>query len=453
MPNPAIGMVRRYYTRALELRGALTNILAVTGLSVTASCIGFVLQILLAAHYGAGLPIDSYLFATSVPLFLAALGSAALSYSVVPALVEVELDAAARSTLLRHLRRRMVLIALVFVTVGIPALWLQPLSIPKNSALRDAPMLPILIGLGWSIGGVQIFTALFSIELNAARRPITAACLALPPNFVAILAVLLGPHQITTVPIGVLCGTLVSLVTGGGLTRRAFAGKDVKVHPARPKMHIIRIGWTLLAMSCFSIYSVIDAFWGPRAGVGTLASLGYAQRLVVGIGSLVVAGPSAVLTPRFAMRLRDGGRVAFLGEVRRTMLVIGVITSCAATLLMLLSSRLIEAAFGRGEFVKSDIIRVELIFRAMLPGFCAMLVSVVLTRAIFCLKDVERPMALASFSWAIVYFICCGAMLAWGGLGFGISYSLAWVIYLMIAIGVLHRYAPPDVRKQQNNTI
>lgn len=453
MLAPIYGMVRRFYTRALELRVALANILAVTGLSVAASCIGFILQILLAAHYGAGLPIDSYLFATSVPLFLAALGSAALSYSVVPALVEVELNTAARSTLLRHMRVRMMLIALCFVLVGVPALWFQRLSLPAASALRDAPMLSILIGLGWSIGGVQIFTALFSIELNAARRPITAACLALPPNLVAILAVLLGPHQIATVPVGVLCGTMVSLVAGVFLTRSAFGSKDVMVNPARPRVHLTRIGWTLLAMSCFSIYAVIDAFWGPRAGVGTLASLGYAQRLVVGIGSLVVAGPSAVLTPRFAMRLRDGGRSAFLGEVTRTMIVIGSITSCAAILLMLLSTPLIELAFGRGAFVQSDIIRVEHIFRAMLPGFCAMLVSVVLTRAIFCLKNVERAMAFASLVWATVYFFCCGIMLAWGGIGFGISYSLAWITYLMIAIGVLHRYAPPDIRKQHSNII
>ncbi|WP_433911492.1 lipid II flippase MurJ [Sphingomonas yabuuchiae] len=420
----------------------LTSIMLVTGLSIAASGIGFVLQILLAARYGAGLPIDSYLFSISVPLFLAALGSAALSYSLVPALVEVELDHVARAMLLRQLRARVGLIAVCFVAFGFPALWFQRLSLPATSVLRDAPMLSSLIILGWCIGGIQIFTSLFTIELNAARRPITAACLALPPNLIAILSVLLGPPRITTVPAGVLCGTIFSLIAGVLLTRGAFFSKHGKARPAASAVRLAKIGWTLLAMSCFSIYAVVDAFWGPRAGVGTLASLGYAQRLIVGIGSLVVAGPSAVLTPRFAIRLRDGGRSAFLREVARTMVLIGVITACAAAILMVLATPLIKIAFGRGAFLEADIIRVTQIFRAMLPGFCAMLISVVLTRAIFCLKSIERAMAFTSIIWAMIYFASCGIMLSWGSIGFGISYSLAWISYLVIALFILYRYAP-----------
>lgn len=452
MHDPTSGVMQRFYTRALGLRAALARIVAVSGLSVASSVVGFILQILLAARYGAGLPIDSYLFAISVPLFIAALGAAALSYSVVPALVQAEVDRPMRAALLQRLRTRVAVVALCFALAGIPAVWLQPLSLPGTSTLRDMPSLSFLIGMGWLIGGAQILAALFTIELNAGRRPITAACLALPPNIVAIPIVLLGPATIATVAVGVLCGTAVSLMIGAFLTRTAFRCEADYVAPAQPAMRLDRIVWTLLAMSCFSIYAIIDAFWGPRAGVGTLASLGYAQRLIVGIGSLVVAGPSAVLTPRFALQLRDGGRPAFLGEVNRTMIVIGVITGGAATLLMVVATPLIKLAFGRGAFVESDILRVAQIFRAMLPGFCAMLVSVVLTRAIFCLKDIERMMAFASMVWAMVYFACCGIFLAWGGIGFGVSYSLAWATYLLIAIGVLHRYAPADVGTQGGDT-
>ena len=435
---------RRVLARAWHFRLAFAHLLAVSGLSVASSAVGFVLQVILAARFGAGLPIDSYLFAISVPLFLAALGAAALSYSVVPALVQVETDPAARVALLRRLRTRVAIVALGFALAGIPALWLQRLSLPIASALRDMPALSFLISVAWVIGGVQLFAALFTIELNAARRPITAACLALPPNLFAVVIALLGPATISIVPLGVLGGTVASLVAGAFLTRQAFVPVAGHVAPPPPAIRLGRIGWTLLAMSCFSAYAVVDAFWGPRTSVGMLASLGYAQRMIVGIGSLVVAGPSAVLTPRFAMRLRDGGRADFLGEVTRTMVIIGAITGCAAAVLLLVAAPLIELSFGRGAFVEADIMRVTQIFRAMLPGFCAMLISVVLTRAIFCLQNVERMMALASLAWTATYFLCCGALLARGGIGFGISYSLAWVTYLLIAIWTLHRYAPPD---------
>lgn len=272
-----------------------------------------------------------------------------------------------------------------------------------------------------------------------------AALLSLPTNLGAIAVVLLIPRTILAAPAGVLAGSILTVLIGFVLIRCSFQAPAPDEPSAVGRIEIRagigRVGWTLLAMSCFSAYAVIDAFWAPRAGSGTLASLGYAQRLIVGIGSLIIAGPSAILTPRFAAKLRDGGTSPFLREVTRTMVLVTGAACAAAALLALFASPLIGLAFARGAFDAADVSRVSVVFRSMLPGFCAMLASVVLTRAIFCLKGIERPMAMVGLGWSAIYFVACGTLLPLGGIGFGISYSLAWLAYMIVAILILRHHA------------
>lgn len=436
-------MLRARAEQLLRARIVLWRMALVSGLSVGASALGFVFQIVLAAHFGAGTAIDSYLFTISAPMFLAGLGAAALSYAGVPALVHADHDPILRTSLLRVLRRRVVIVAVIVAMLGLPAMTVQRLLLPQNADLRLSTLLPWMLVLGWATGGVQLFTALFTVELNAARRPVTAALLVLPPNIGAIAIVALNPDTILSASVGVLLGSLAAALLGTVLTRPAFRipPGEVRTIGSQTGIEPGRMGLTIVGMSCFSAYAVIDAFWAPRGGSGLLASLGYAQRLVVGIGSLLLVGPSAVLTPRFAVRLRDGGGAMFLREVRGAVLIVGTVAVTCATLLAIVAEPLIGAAFGRGAFDARDIERVATVVRFMMPGFAAMLVSVVLTRAIYCLTGVERPMAIIGLGWSGIYFIACGLLLPLGGSGFGIGYSAAWLIYMLIATFILRRYA------------
>lgn len=438
-------MLAAFHSRGLRLvraRAALLALAMVSGLSIASSAIGFIFQMVLAARFGAGAAIDHYLFAISAPTFLAGLGAASLSYTIIPALVLVEKDQTRRAAVLHRLQRRVGALAIVFLLLGLPAAFIQPLLLPAKPAPHQIAILHVMISLGWAIGGVQILTALFVIELNAARRPIAAALLALYPNIGAIVVVLLSPNSILAAPAGVLFGSLAAMMIGMLLTRRSFAARvGMELLSIDTGMRPARIAWTLIAMSCFSAYAVIDAFWAPRASSGTLATLGYAQRLVIGIGGLILAGPSAVLTPRLAAVLRDRGGAAFLRTAMQLVAIVVFVAGAAAIVLALLAGPLIGAAFGRGAFGVEDVARVSTVFRTMLPGFCAMLASVVLTRAIYCLPTVERSMAMVGLIWSLVYFSACGAFLHLGGVGFGIAYSFAWGVYMLIAVAVLYRYA------------
>lgn len=429
--------------RFLKARPTAIGLAAVSVLSVMSSLVGFAFQVVLAARFGAGAALDSYLFSISVPTFLSGLGSAALSYLLVPALVRVETAPTHHSALLRALRWRIGSIALTFFAMGIPAVLLQPLTLPEASELREMTELVPMIALGWAIGATQLFSALFVVELNARRQPLRAACLSLPQNFFAILFVLITPGSILAAPVGVLFGSIVAAALGLALTRVSFANvsRDRNGDVLRGVFDLGKVGPVVLAMSCFSAYAVVDAFWAPRTSVGVLAMLGYAQRLVIGIGSLIIAGPSAILVPRFAANLRDQGETAFLNEVHRTCLLIAAVAIVAGGTLAFTAKMVVGIAFGRGEFNSQYVMWVAGTLRAMMPGFCAMLISLVLTRAIFCLEGVGRSMAFAGVMWTAVYFVSCGLLLPLGSIGFGIGYSIAWLTYLVIATLILRRYA------------
>ena len=64
----------------------------VTLITLSASALGFAVQLLLASRYGISIDLDAYLFAISVPTFIAGTISAMMSYELVPRLVACETD-------------------------------------------------------------------------------------------------------------------------------------------------------------------------------------------------------------------------------------------------------------------------------------------------------------------------------------------------------------------------
>lgn len=400
------------------------RLIGVTGLTVATSLIGFLLQVALAARFGAGLEVDAYLFAQSVPTALAGLLVAAMSYALVPALVRTE-STSGFTGLLDYLALG---ILILMAMCGLAAMALQPFMLPQGAPLFESANLRLLILLGWCVGGVQIWLGLKVIQLNASRRPLTASLINLPPNIFALLALgFLGAAGILVVPAGLVIGTGVM-----ALTAAILLGAPPGTWPRKADLaRLISLAPALLSaafgVSCFTAYVVVDAFWAPRAGPGVLSTLGFSQRLLIGIGSLIVAGPSAVLTPYFAARIARGDWRGFRRLSFGVAAVSGGSAGVAAIVLWLTAPFLVDAAFGRGAFDAGDVEQVTRTFVAMLPGFSAMIVAVIATRALYCLPNATWPAAVLGVSWVVVYFLASGAFHSYGASGLGAAFSISWI--------------------------
>ncbi len=406
------------------------RLLMVTACGVGGSLVNFAAQAIIAARFGAGQNVDTYVFSLGLPTFLAGLLATCVSYIAVPEITRAVANSEHERQLSGQLLNGIAILAAALALGALPALLLQPaLLLPPGSTIRGQPQLPLLIILAWTTGGIQLINALLIARLNAVGRQITAAMLSLPPGVVSILVLLTVPiHAISVVAIGVMMGTLVVTLVGWLVQRGHFDCRS-RSQPRGTAVVAIRssVWMSVLALTCFSSYAVIDSFWAPRTGQGALAALGYAQRILIGAGNLVILGPSAIAVPMLA-------RIAVNGEIvqfRRTLTLIVLGVGGAAGLIALgifgFSDQIVSVLFQRGAFDAAASQQVASALAHLAPGMAAMLVGVMLMRAIFCIPNSFRHAAMIGVGWSVLYFILSGVLAGRGVTGIADAYSLAWI--------------------------
>lgn len=422
----------------------------VTLVTLGGSALGFVVQLLLAQRFGVGVEVDAYLFALSVPTFIAGMLSAMLSYAVVPRLVACEEDTEYHRRYMGSLLLGVTAMSLLLAaSVGGLLGALQGNVLPPDSPIRQYRDLPLLILLAWLIGACQIVQGCLAAMLNSVRSYLASAALGLLP-YVGMVALLLAFDTsigIAAVPAGMLAGT-AGAVAGGVFLLRSHLFPLPWKRLLWPELRQLAYSspYTAVAMSCFSSYAVVDAYWAPHAGQGALASLGYAQRLVIALGSFVVAGPSAVLVPRFADFVREHDYHGFLQFLLRALIVVGAIAAGVAILLAVFAERIIELLFSYGAFGHEEVAIVASTMRHMTPGMVAMLISVISMRAIFCLRGATKIAAIMGVIWVILYFIASFYFHVDGAVGLATGYSIVWFLFALSIGWVIF-----NVVKKNNN--
>lgn len=422
----------------------LRSSIIVTAITLLGSALGFLVQLILAHHFGAGTDVDVYLFALSWPTFFAGMVSAFLSYVAIPQLVAREKDLAGQRDYFATSVVVIAVFAVMVALVGFGLGELQTTSLPSNSPIRAHAQRARLVYLGWLICAMQIAQAYLLSALHAKRRHITSAVLGLLPYFgmIAGTTLLAGQVGVSSVALGMLAGTGASTAFAAWALRGRFASDTPRRWVwAQTRALFAAAPYAVVALSCFSIYSVVDAFWAPRAGEGTLASLGYAQRLVIAIGNLAVAGPSAILVPRIAELARQANPRTLRQFLRKTLIMVGVGAAIFALPLAFAPELLIRILFARGNFNDGNVEGVAATLANMTPGMVCMLVSVISLRAMFCLPGTERAAAVLGGAWGVLYFGTSALAVGYGAPGLASAYSGTWAVICICIVTVLFRKA------------
>lgn len=430
----------------------LRSSLIVTFLTLCASLLGFVVQLLLAQRYGVGVEVDAYLYSLSLPIFSAGLINAILSFNLIPRLILAKKVMNFHRNFIGTVMIGVTTLSLVvMILMGVGVTLLSDHLLPTKSLIRQYSELKILILLSCAVGGVQIVQGCVSAILNSEKKYIHSALIALIP-YVGMLALLFAMDKssgIVPMVIGMLLGTLVGVFIGVGLLKTLIFPLPWKEVNWGELLKLARSSfYTASAMSCFSAYAVVDAFWGPRAGDGVMAILGYAQRLVIAVGNLAIAGPSAVLVPHFAEYLRDGNYRSFMNLMRRAFLIVGAIALAVAFFLGLFANEIVSLLFGYGEFDQEHVLHVASAIANMAPGMVAMLLSVIGFRVLFCFESSHKQTALIGLGWTCGYFVFSSLALDEGATGIAAAYSEIWLLTLcMVFILIYKKIRTFDVSK------
>lgn len=424
----------------------LRSSVVITLLSLFGSVLGFVAQLLLAERFGLGLEVDAYLFAMSVPTFVAGMLSAMMSYAVIPRLVACEKDILYQRRYMGSLLIGMTTMALLMMGLLNAILKnFQRYALSPDSPIPHYDGLSVLILLACLVGACMTVQGCITAMLNSVRQYVASSALGLLSSFGMVVSLLiLGPViGIIAIPMGMLSGIVIGILGGVFLLRGylfPLPWKSLLWLELGVLMHSSL--YTAIAMSCFSSYVVVDAYFAPQAGTGTLATLGYAQRLVIGFGTLVVAGPSAVVVPRMAELLRDQNYIGFWKFLLRAITAIAATGSILALSLAVFAEPLIRTLFARGQFGEEQVSVLASTLRYMTPGMVTMLTSSIVLRSLFCFRGAERVASLLGLTWSTLYSLTSFLMYKNGAPGIAAGYSIVWIIFfILVVVAVFFGYA------------
>ena len=418
----------------------ISSSIVVTAVSLFGSFMGFLVQVLMASRYGTGVSVDAYLYAIGTPTFLSGMVSAFFSYTIAPKLAE-QLDKTKKQNQFIVSILSLSLISVIIILLASPILiQLQRNALPIKSEILQEGYIQRLFVLAWWIAGVQILVSSMSAVLMGLKRPIFATLLNLAPYAGMLACMLIATSGgIEHLAWGLLAGTTIAfLLAFYTLSGRIVCNwRDVNWSKARPI--VMCAPYTLIAMTCFSAYSVIDSYWAPRGGEGVLASLGYAQRLMIALGGLAVAGPSAVIAPRFS-QLVVTGNIGEFEKLFRKVLGSTFLIACSLAIMLYVGGDLIvRLLLVRGSFSQQDAEKVSEVLQYCLPGMVCMLLSAICFRIIYCFRNVEKRAAILGILWAASYFLLSGVFINLSGRGIALAYSLTWLIsFIYIFALVIH---------------
>jgi putative peptidoglycan lipid II flippase len=414
----------------------LNSSIFVTLLSIGSSILGFAVQLLLAQYFGVTAKAEAYFFSLSIPTFSAGIISTILAYTLVPRLVNCEKNSIYHRKYIVSILMGVTFIAFILMGILMSTLskW-QIYSLPFKSPIREDEDLNTLILLAHLIGAFQIVQSSLTAILNSIRLYISASALNILPYLGTLTSLwVFGPSiGILAVPLGTLCGTIISIIVQTYLLRFYLFPLLSLSNLLWPELMqlICNAPFMVIAMSCFSSYLVVDAYWGPRAGVGTLATLAYAHRLMIGVGNLAVAGPMVVTVPRMAELVRDGKYETFRRFLLYVLAAVGSISCGLALVLILFGDTIIEILFARGEFGQQQVTDLSMTLKYMAPGMVALMMSAIAFRALFCFPNMERVASILGVLWTTSYFLISYLLYNQGAIGIALSYSFSWSIFFI----------------------
>lgn len=330
-------------------------------------------DVAIASRFGTGPLVDAYYFLASLANWPVAVALSLFTLLLVP--VEAGERRAASQRDLRLFRSEALGAVLLAALASVPLAWLVLRAIAGGPAGGLAPGTAELAvtGVPAIVGVVPlgIVGALLSAWLVAHGRHVLALLEGLPALVLAA-TVLLLPAALFW---GTAAGFAVQAIAMAAMLHAAHNLPAPALGFRSPLWHGMGRGALLLvAAQVFSaMLPLVDAFFAARLGEGTLATLNFANRLVLGLQGLAALAVQRAALPLLAARASASPDAVHRATVR-WMLGMAAAGAAVAALVAVLADPLVSVLFERGRFTGSDRAQVATLLRwglLQLPPFLA----------------------------------------------------------------------------------
>jgi putative peptidoglycan lipid II flippase len=412
-----------------------------TLISLAGTGLGLIVQILIANNFGASANVDAYYSSISVPLFLSGIITSAYMFGVVPIIVGYRKNINDKVAFIRYLIVFSFIVSVIFIfSIGLVDYQLELIG----NELKFVDDISNLFVIGWIIGAIQIFCGAFSAILSADKKYYKCSISALFP-YIGIIFGIEFYNNILGVSLGLFYGSMASLIfllcDIVPRYRSYILSIDISRKGYRHLLTILRSSiLVIFSLNCFSSYSIIDAYVGPKIGIGSLSILAYSQRIIIGLGALAVVGIFTISGPSFKVALESLSQRGFKNIVIRYGLIAFGSSLLLAIFLYFTIDMLVGIIYSSENISDSDRLSIVNCIRWMLPGMVAMLLSSVLMKAVFCLKNIEKFCVFLGILWPFLYLALSELLYIYGVIGISISYSITWVISFLAITTFLLKY-------------
>jgi putative peptidoglycan lipid II flippase len=333
-------------------------------------------EVVVAKHFGTADQVDAFLLAWLAPSLVLSVVANSFTYAFLPVYTDVRQRGgkAAGQALLGSAT------AMAFGGLGAIGLLLAvvvPLVLPWVAGGFDAPKIRLATHLFWLALPVLVLsaaTSTWTAVLNAHGRFARAATASIAIPVMAILGLVafgdrLGIHALAL-------GTVAGYLVEAALVASAVRGEGYSIRPRWTGMEngarriLAQFGPAASAMIFTAVNPVIDQVMGAQLAPGSMASLGYGNKLVafgVGIGYGSIA--TAVL-PHFSRLHAAGDWKEMERSIRFYALLIGAVAVPVTIGMIALSEPIVRLLFQRGAFTSADtalVARIQAFYLGQIP--------------------------------------------------------------------------------------
>jgi putative peptidoglycan lipid II flippase len=420
-------------------------------LSLCLSLVSAINQLIIAKTFGASQDLNDYLVATSIPFFISGTLVVAFDYSLVPILL-AQVKKRDFQTQRTSLSFTMLLFGVFISLFG----FLITLLIFSNKTYPIAPLFFRNLYLAYLFCFTQIIIGYLKCAANAQFKFIVPFIASGLPNIIVILSCLfLAPYIGTT---SILSGLILGNLFGIVVIISSLGRTAILTLPFRPiltsdtKTYFRSIPLILTGMLAFTVFSAVDVIWVPQLGETKLTYVNYCQKILATAGTLLIAGPSSILSPLLAQQIQDNSESVFLETVVKSARLAMLLSIFSVLYLITFSEQIVQLLFQRGNFTHADTLAVSSILPYFSAALLPLVIVVIIFRAIMARRD-TRSAAMIGIICSSSYFVLSGILgYVFDLKGIGGAYFLCWIFALAGGTRLLWR-ANLNMLYSKNNLI
>lgn len=371
----------------------------ITGINLLASCLGFLTNLLLAASFGAGSEMDGLFVSQTIPLWIQAVISTAANFTIIPILGELEhqgkhLDVARTSSVL------ITLFGICFAVGSLLCLVAGPLMVDWSAPGLSGPtrqtaihLLAIQSPLILTFGIAALLSSIHSSRQDYFHGP-SANVIGAVINFLCVL-LLRKSLGIGAAAVGTVASSVAMLLL--------LAVPHLKEYPFRFTISwndavVRKILWLMGPLLMGAVFyradNLIQRFVASSLPAGSIAYLGYAQKVLFLFVMVLSSGMPVVALSHFSASLRKSDMAGLARTFSSVFLWMTFASVGTVVFIASCGSEVIQILFMRGRF---DAEATHATHQSLLLYSGVLLSGVlggVITPVFYANKDVRTPVLL-----------------------------------------------------------